>query len=305
RQAVGRHHAGVSAADHDDIGVFSHGLSFFKVRPQDTARPAVCDISESDHSSSAESSTCSACWSCSTPAFKTLHVLTFVDDPAYRLEMKAMRNLEGRHDLARHIFHGRKGELHRVYRDGQEDQLGALGLVLNCVTLWNTVYLDRAVAELRALGYPVLEEDVARLSAYVRRHINVHGHYSFGYPTSAAPGGRCAIPTTPTRTRTTESDHRHRGVGGYSCCSTIAAATSRPTANRVPIPSAATVSWSLARARLVVMCSALGSSGRRTVHTSTSSLSASAVPAAAAITPRSTGSRSATSPRSATSRIDR
>lgn len=77
--------------------------------------------------------------------FKTLHVLTFVDDPAYRREMKAMRNLqEGRHALGRHIFHGREGKLHQAYREGQEDQLGALGLVLNCVTLWNTVYLDRS-----------------------------------------------------------------------------------------------------------------------------------------------------------------
>ncbi|WP_426989199.1 Tn3 family transposase [Pseudarthrobacter sp. Y6] len=60
--------------------------------------------------------------------FKTLHVLTFVDDPQYRREMKGMRNLqEGRHALARPIFHGRKGELHRAYREGQEDQLGALG----------------------------------------------------------------------------------------------------------------------------------------------------------------------------------
>jgi hypothetical protein len=97
--------------------------------------------------------------------------------------MKAMRNLnEGRHDLARHIFHGRKGELHQAYRAGQEDQLGALGLVLNRVTLWNTAYLDRALAELRAQGYPVLDEDVARLSAYLRKHINVHGHYSFRLP---------------------------------------------------------------------------------------------------------------------------
>jgi TnpA family transposase len=115
--------------------------------------------------------------------FKTLHVLTFTGDPAYRRETKSMRNLnEGRHDLARHIFHGRKGELHQAYRDGQENQLGALGLVLNCVTLWNTVYLDRALAELRAEGYPVLDDDVARLSAYVRKHINVHGHYSFRLP---------------------------------------------------------------------------------------------------------------------------
>ena len=45
-----------------------------------------------------------------------------------------------------------------------EDQLGALGLVLNCITLWNTVYLDAALARLRDEGYPVRDEDVMRLS---------------------------------------------------------------------------------------------------------------------------------------------
>jgi len=62
------------------------------------------------------------------------------------------------------------------------NQLGALGLVLNCLTLWNTVYLDAALAQLRTEGYPVLETDVIRLSPYMRRHINVHGHYSFQLP---------------------------------------------------------------------------------------------------------------------------
>ncbi|WP_248761245.1 Tn3 family transposase [Pseudarthrobacter sp. SSS035] len=120
--------------------------------------------------------------------FKTLHVLTFVDDPQYRREMKGMRNLqEGRHDLARHIFHGRKGELHQAYREGQENQLGALGLVLNCVTLWNTVYLNRAIETLREQGYTIADEDMARLSAYLRRHINVHGHYTFQLPDLSGP----------------------------------------------------------------------------------------------------------------------
>ena len=115
--------------------------------------------------------------------FKTLHVLTFADDPDYRRQLKGMRNLqEGRHDLARHIFHGRRGELHRPYHAGMEDQLGALGLVLNCVTLWNTVYLDRALTQLRAGGYPVADTDAARLSAYQRRHINIHGHYTVALP---------------------------------------------------------------------------------------------------------------------------
>jgi len=115
--------------------------------------------------------------------FKTLHVLAYVDDDAYRREIKGIRNLqEGRHDLARHLFHGRKGELRQAYHEGMEDQLGALGLILNCVTLWNTVYLDAALARLRADGYPVRDEDIARLSPYMRRHLNVHGHYTFQLP---------------------------------------------------------------------------------------------------------------------------
>ena len=48
---------------------------------------------------------------------------------------------EGRHQLARSIFHGKRGELRRRYREGQEDQLGALGIVVNLVVLWNTIYM--------------------------------------------------------------------------------------------------------------------------------------------------------------------
>ncbi|MEU1994037.1 Tn3 family transposase [Nocardia gamkensis] len=46
----------------------------------------------------------------------------------------AQANLrEGRHDLSRTIFHGKKGEITRAYLGGMEDQLSALGLILNCV----------------------------------------------------------------------------------------------------------------------------------------------------------------------------
>jgi TnpA family transposase len=45
-----------------------------------------------------------------------------------------------------------------------EGQLGALGVILNTITLWNTIYLDHAIGQLRTTGYPVLDADVARLS---------------------------------------------------------------------------------------------------------------------------------------------
>ena len=53
-------------------------------------------------------------------------------------------------------------------------QLGALGLVVNIIVLWNTMYLDAALSQLRKGGYPVRDEDVARLSPFVHeRHINL------------------------------------------------------------------------------------------------------------------------------------
>ena len=77
---------------------------------------------------------------------KTLHILRLADDPAYRRQIKAQANLqEGRHALARKIFHGRTGQLYQRYQDGMEDQLGALGLVLNALVLFNTRYMDAAV----------------------------------------------------------------------------------------------------------------------------------------------------------------
>jgi TnpA family transposase len=120
--------------------------------------------------------------------FKSLHILAYIDDEAYRRAIKGMRNLqEGRHSVAEKIFHGRKGRLYRRYYEGMEDQLGALGLVLNCVVLWNTFYLNAALEKLRASGYDVREEDVARLSPFVFKHLNVHGHYFFLLPDM--PGG--------------------------------------------------------------------------------------------------------------------
>jgi TnpA family transposase len=117
--------------------------------------------------------------------FKTLHILTYVDREPYRRDIKRMRNLqEERHGLAKHVLHGRKGELREAYHAGMEDQLGALGLVINAITLWNTVYLDLVLTQLRESGYEVRDEDVARLHPYWHLHINVHGHYMFQPPDS-------------------------------------------------------------------------------------------------------------------------
>lgn len=111
---------------------------------------------------------------------KTLYLLAYVDDEAYRRRILTQLNRgEGRHRLARWLFHGQRGELRQRYREGQEDQLGALGLVMNVVVLWNTLYLDAALSHLRTEGMAVQWEDVARLSPLGYKHINVLGRYAF------------------------------------------------------------------------------------------------------------------------------
>ena len=98
---------------------------------------------------------------------KTMHLLALVDpvDDTYRRLMNRQLTVqESRHKLAREVCHGKRGTIHQACRDGMEDQLGSLGLVLNAVVLWNTRYLDAAVARLRAEGHDIKDEDVARLS---------------------------------------------------------------------------------------------------------------------------------------------
>ena len=95
---------------------------------------------------------------------------------------------EGRHQLARIISHGKLGELRQRYREGQEDQLSALGLVVNLVVLWNTIYMDAGLDRLRADGHDVRAQDVARLSPLGFKHINMPGRYAFTLPDIVARG---------------------------------------------------------------------------------------------------------------------
>ncbi len=59
--------------------------------------------------------------------------------------------------------------------------------MLNAIVLWNTRYLDAAVARLREAGEPVDDADLARLSPLGDAHINLLGRYHF--PSSLPAGG--------------------------------------------------------------------------------------------------------------------
>jgi TnpA family transposase len=120
---------------------------------------------------------------------KTMHLVTYFDDEEHRRFIgRQLTRHESRHSLARVVFHGRRGELRQRYREGQEDQLGALGLVINILVLWNTLYMDRVLAQLRAQGTVVNDEDVERLSPLGSNHFNFLGRYHFALPEAVARG---------------------------------------------------------------------------------------------------------------------
>lgn len=121
---------------------------------------------------------------------KTLYLLKYIDDEAYRRRILTQLNRgEGRHSLIRTVCHGNKGEIRKRFREGQEDQLNALGLVTNALILWNTFYMDRALNHLRQQGITVNPDDVARLSPLGYIHFNMLGRYYFELAEALKKGG--------------------------------------------------------------------------------------------------------------------
>jgi hypothetical protein len=89
-------------------------------------------------------------------------------------------------------------ELRQKYREGQEDQLGVLGLVVNALVLWTTRYMDAALAYLRANDAVVKPEDVARLSPLSSKQFNVLGRYHFNVTDDAVRRGELRPLRNPT-----------------------------------------------------------------------------------------------------------
>jgi len=117
---------------------------------------------------------------------RTLYLLAYHEDETYRRRsLTQLNRSESRHALARAVFHGQRGQLRQRYREGQEDQLGALGLVVNAIVLWNTRYQDAALNQLRSNGHPVDDDDVRRLSPLGHDHINLLGAATSSPPTTS------------------------------------------------------------------------------------------------------------------------
>ena len=57
------------------------------------------------------------------------------------------------------------------------NKASCLSLISNAVLVWNTIQIQKIVAELRASGHPVKDEDLARVSPLLRAHVIPNGSY--------------------------------------------------------------------------------------------------------------------------------
>lgn len=113
---------------------------------------------------------------------KTLHLLAMVDpiDDHHRRAVNHQTTAqESRHRLARVVCHGRRGQIFQAYREGQEDQLAALGIVVNAIVLWNTRYVNNAIEALTDSPQRPTDSDIRRVSPLGHAHLNVLGRYTF------------------------------------------------------------------------------------------------------------------------------
>ena len=69
-----------------------------------------------------------------------------------------------------------------------EDQIEALGLVVNALVLWNTRYLQQALQQRRVAAKSLEPGDVARLSPLLHEHINMLERHDFTLPEGIAAG---------------------------------------------------------------------------------------------------------------------
>ena len=81
---------------------------------------------------------------------------------------------------ARAIFFNRLGELRDRTFENQRHRASGLTLVTAAMTLWNTVYLDRAVRHLRGSGVDVPDELLAHVAPLGWEHIGLTGDYLWG-----------------------------------------------------------------------------------------------------------------------------
>lgn len=110
---------------------------------------------------------------------KTLFILDYISSETLRRRIqRGLNKGEAMNALARAIFFGKHGELRERALQDQLQRASALNLIINAISIWNTVYLSQAIEHFKTTG-KYQEKLLPHISPLGWKHINFLGEYSF------------------------------------------------------------------------------------------------------------------------------
>jgi len=111
---------------------------------------------------------------------RTVYTLDWLQQPELRRRVQARLNKgELRNSLARALRFYRRGGVADRDREEQQRKASGLSLVIGAVSLWNMVYLQKAVAAMTKAGVAVPETVLPHISPLGWEHITLTGIYRF------------------------------------------------------------------------------------------------------------------------------
>ena len=109
---------------------------------------------------------------------KTIHILRYIQEAPLRDAIQLQLNRgEFRHILAKSLFFANWGSFRSGDYEEVMNKASCLSLLSNAVLVWNTVHIARIVAQLRAAGHDVNDDDLARVSPLMHAHVIPNGSY--------------------------------------------------------------------------------------------------------------------------------
>ena len=110
---------------------------------------------------------------------KTIFILDYITDETLRRRIhRGLNKGEAMNGLARALFFGKRGEFRERGIQDQLQKASALNILINAISVWNTVYLSEATKEFKKHD-ALKEELLPHISPLGWEHINLLGEYKF------------------------------------------------------------------------------------------------------------------------------
>ncbi|HDH5888466.1 Tn3 family transposase [Staphylococcus nepalensis] len=110
---------------------------------------------------------------------KTIFILDYITNETLRRRVhRGLNKGEAMNGLARALFFGKRGEFRERGIQDQLQRASALNIIINAISVWNTVYLGEATKEFKK-NHALKEELLPHISPLGWEHINFLGEYKF------------------------------------------------------------------------------------------------------------------------------